>query len=144
LTQAQLQMECKQCGCPADINNDSTKDEFDINCGRCGSHHSQKYEHTLVSIGPMKVEKELDGYGVSRVTMLDGISQNTHYTDPLTEDQINIYQSMFNSPHILNDQSYVVIYTPDGHKTLFGNPPKDFFLSYQEYIKKYHSEVIDS
>ena len=134
---AKYPLECKQCGCVAHRMDGLENDEFDMNCSRCGYHHSQTYEYAPVSVGKMLVEKEFDGYGVSCIVKNDGDSETTFYYDAITDEHLDCFHKQLTHPGVLKEQCYFVARHSTYFKILHGRPPADFFQSYSTYSNKH-------
>ncbi|MBS4218485.1 hypothetical protein KHA96_09190 [Bacillus sp. FJAT-49711] len=78
------------------------------------------------------VEEEYKGYGVFRMVHKSSRSTLNMLNEPITDESLEKYKIIF-MDELNQKESYLVSFENGLFTTLLGNPPEQFFLSFEEF-----------
>lgn len=126
---------CPHCGCCATEDNYYKIGELFIWCYRCGYTYEKIIDYWNEN-EPVFLEKEYKGYGICRLHKENGGGFNKILQRPLSSEEVNEYLDAFRKVDADLEKSYFTIFEEGEFQTLAGNPPEDFYLSFEAYKKK--------
>ncbi|MCR2823670.1 hypothetical protein [Lederbergia panacisoli] len=126
-------IKCPNCGHSA-----VEDDYYDIGeryayCDHCGYNYTKTTKEINGKF--QLVEKEYKGYGVFKMVYKSGNKTLNMLNDPITDESFEKYKMTFMND-LNQEQSYLVSFENGLFTTLLGNPPKEFFLSFEEFREK--------
>jgi hypothetical protein len=87
-------------------------------------------------------EVESSGYGIFSFAKKDGSNQLVSIHTPITDELINEYKVRMENEDGDSEKSYLVSYSDGEFNILFGNVPKRYLISYEEYKKEGYLNVL--
>lgn len=131
---------CPQCGRVAVEDYDELNDEKFVYCDCCGYNLIREIRYDAKEGKYYHDEQEFRGYGVLVITRKNGRVRETLLNSPLTVKEINRYSELFKSKRIKRKKSYLVLYYTGKFKSIFGQIPEKFHLSYEQFKEKYNDD----
>lgn len=104
-------------------------------CMRCGYYYSKTIDRYTKDNIEYKEEKS-DGHGIFVLVNKDGSRKRVVLNCSLTNEQLEELRAKFMDNNINQEKSYLVTYENGEFTILFGNPPDNFYLSFEEYREK--------
>ncbi|MEQ2526991.1 hypothetical protein WMO40_09780 [Bacillaceae bacterium CLA-AA-H227] len=128
-------IKCPCCGRSALEDNYYKSHEMYIFCMRCGYYYTktiQKYTKNSIEYK----EKKSEGHGVFVLEKKDGSREKVALNDSLTSAQLEEFTASFMDSNVNQERSYFVSFENGVFTILAGNPPENFYLSFDEYKEK--------
>ncbi|MBM7650922.1 hypothetical protein [Neobacillus cucumis] len=132
-------LKCPCCGRSAIEDYYYKTDEKYTFCLRCGYYYTKTIESYKANDVEYKEEKN-DGHGVFILTDKNGSRKKMMLNGRLSDAQIEEYKASFMDGIVDQKKSYLVSYENGVFKILLGNPPENFYLSFDEYREKMFSK----
>lgn len=104
-------------------------------CMRCGYYYTKVIEKYTKENIEYK-EESSEGYGMCILINKDGSRENMILNCSLTDAQLEELKSKIMDNNVNQDTSYLVSHENGEFSILFGNPPENFYLSFEEYREK--------
>lgn len=115
-------------------------------CYRCGYHLAWEMKRDdngeIIFINqngfevPDMKETIYEGHGSYRIMPKEGAGQSGGFDEPITQEQIDEFEKIFNQDDVDQSTSYLIRFEDGNAEILFGNPPDDVLLSFDEFDKK--------
>ncbi|WP_249869973.1 hypothetical protein [Oceanobacillus saliphilus] len=128
-------ISCPHCNCCATKDDYYKTGEKFILCYRCGYSCSRTFDY-LNGNEPVYQENEYKGHGVCLVRKQDGTGTRNFFQRHLSSEEITKNIEALSEEGVDIENSYFVLFKNGVFKTLAGNPPEDFYLSFEDYKKK--------
>lgn len=126
--------KCPCCARSAVEDHNYKTDEQYTYCLRCGYNYSKTINKWTKDTIEYKEEKN-SGNGVCVLVKKDG-SRKTYLMSDVTDEQFNKHKASFMDDDVNQSKSYLISYTDGVFAVLKGNPPENFYLSFEEYKEK--------
>lgn len=123
---------CPHCSCCAMEDCYYKIGERFIQCYRCGYTYIKIINYWNENT-PLFMEKEYKGYGVLLVRKVDGKGVRNFIQRPLSSEEVTENLEAFLEKDTDLEESYFVLFENGVFTTLSGNPPEDYYLSFEEY-----------
>ncbi len=104
-------------------------------CMRCGYYYSKTIEKYTKDDIEYKEEKS-EGHGMFTLVNKDGSRKRVILDCSPTNTQLEELKAKFMDNNVNQERSYLVTYENGVFTILFGDPPDNFHLSFEEYRKK--------
>jgi Zn ribbon nucleic-acid-binding protein len=127
-------LKCPCCKRSAIIDDYYNTDEKYIYCLRCGYNYSKTIERETAQSVEYK-EEEYEGNGVFILVNKDG-SRKSMLLNKVTDEHLEEHMALFEDDTVDREKSYLVSYKDEVFTILNGNPPANFYLSFEDYKKK--------
>ncbi|GAB3798460.1 hypothetical protein [Virgibacillus kimchii] len=128
---------CPHCNCSATEDFYYKMGEKFIWCFRCGYYYEKIQDYYDSDKNKIYYkENEYQGYGIFRLEKEDEESQQIIFHEPLNEKEIHSFTLQMQEEGVLLENSYFVLFENGEFQFLAGNPPEDFYLSFEDYKQK--------
>lgn len=128
-------IKCPCCGRSAFEDDYYKTDEKFIFCLRCGYNYSKTIEEYIQNNIKYKEEKSV-GHGVFFLVNKDGSRKKMMLNSSLTKAQLKELKAKITENNVDQEKSYLISHENEVFTILFGNPPENFHLSFEEYREK--------
>ncbi|MBT2690624.1 hypothetical protein J7I93_20930 [Bacillus sp. ISL-47] len=128
-------IECPCCGRSAFEDDYYKTDEKFIFCLRCGFNYTKTIEKYTKDNIEYKEEK-IEGHGIFILVNKDGSQEKIILNSSLTNELLEELKAKVNDNNVNQEKSYLISHENEVFTILFGNPPENFYLSFEEYREK--------
>lgn len=128
-------IECPCCGRSAIEDYYYKTEELYIICIRCGYYYTKKIDKYTKDTIEYKEEKS-EGHGIFMLVNKDGSRKKVVLDCTLSNVQLEELKTKLMDTNVNQEKSYLVTYENGIFTILFGNPPNNFHLSFEEYREK--------
>lgn len=104
-------------------------------CMRCGYYYTKTIEKYTKDNIEYKEEKS-EGHGMFILVNKDGSREKVILNCSLTDAQLEELKAKIMDNNVNQEKSYLVSHENGVFTILFGNPPENFHLSFEEYREK--------
>ncbi len=128
-------IKCPCCGRSAIEDYYYKTHEKYIFCMRCGYYYTktiEKYTETKIEYK----EEKSEGHGMFKLENKDGSRERVILDCSLTDAQLEELKASLMDMKVNQEKSYLISYENGVFNILFGNPPENFHLSFEEYREK--------
>ncbi|MGG4165905.1 hypothetical protein ABEW00_00260 [Rossellomorea vietnamensis] len=127
--------KCPCCERAAFVDDYYKTDEKYIYCMVCGYYYTKTIEkYTENSI--KSKEKEREGHGMFVLENKDGSCKKMILNEGLTVAQLEELKESLMDRNVNQEKSYLITFENGVFTILFGNPPENSYLSFDEYRRK--------
>lgn len=127
--------ECPCCGRSAIEDYYYKTGEQYTYCMRCGYYYTKTIEKFTKDTIEFKEEKS-EGHGMCILVKKDGRRERIFFDSRPTNAQIEDLKAKIMDENVNQEKSYLVTYENGEFTIIFGNPPENFHLSFEEYREK--------
>lgn len=128
-------IKCSCCGRSAFEDDYYKTHEKYIFCMRCGYYYTKTIEKYTENTIEYKEEKS-EGHGIFMLENIDGSREKVILNSSLTVAQIEELKASLMDRNVNQQKSYLISFENGVFTILFGNPPENFHLSFEEYREK--------
>ena len=128
-------VKCLCCGRSAFEDFYYKTDEQYTFCMRCGYYYAKTIKKSTMDTIEYKEEKS-GGHGIFILENKDGSREKVSLNRSLTNEQLIELKNALRGENVNGEKSYLVTYENGIFTILFGNPPENFYLSFEEYCEK--------
>lgn len=104
-------------------------------CMRCGYYYTKTIQKYTKDDIEYKEEKN-EGHGIFVLVNKDGNREKVILNRSLTNVQLEEFKAKIMDNNVNQEKSYLVTYENGVFTILFGNPPENFHLSFEQYREK--------
>lgn len=104
-------------------------------CMRCGYYYTKTIQKYTKDDIEYKEEKN-EGHGIFVLVNKDGNREKVILNCSLTNAQLEEFKAKIMDNNVNQEKSYLVTYENGVFTILFGNPPENFYLSFEQYREK--------
>lgn len=128
-------IKCPGCERSAFVDDYYKTNEKYIFCMMCGYYYTKTIEKYIENSIKYK-EEECKGYGMFVLENKDGSCEKVILNDSLTVAQLEELKASLMEGDVNQEKSYLISFENGVFTILFGTPPENFHLSFEEYRKK--------
>lgn len=128
-------MKCTNCKRSALVDKNPEDEEYIMTCFRCGYNYSRKLQwETEESV--QYQEESNGGFGVFKLVHQSGDEILGQFRHPMTDRQYSSFKDDYAKEETVQDESFLVNYSNGEFTIQYGEPPENFYLSFEQYTKK--------